>query len=375
VVGAEEEAWLAGEGVLSAIPEADGIVGDLGGGSLELVEVGGRLAGRGISLPLGVLRAKANSNGEKQAGNLLRRKLAESGLAKRGEGRRLYLVGGSWRALARIDMILTGYPLPVIHSYAFAPTRIAELRQTLASPDPEWTKMVSPARLASTPVAAMLLDQLVQQIRPLELVVSSFGIREGLLFSDLGETVRKQDPLIAAARYAGGAERRFGEHGDILDAWIGRLFDDSPARSRIRLATCLLADLAWQATPEFRADRSIEMALHGNWTGVIAAERVMMAQALSSSFGRDKLPDQRLAELCSEDDLRRARQWGSAIRLAQRLSAGAGSVLRKTAASLGEGTVQLSLPRPQGALVTEPVQRRLRRLAKELGLEAEVVLR
>lgn len=375
VIGAEEEAWLAGEGVLSAIPDADGIVGDLGGGSLELVEVSGGLAGRGISLPLGVLRAKATADGEKEAGNLLRRKLAESGLAERGEGRTLYLVGGSWRALARIDMAVTGYPLPMIHAYAFAPNRIGELRQAIVGPELDWAKSVAPARLATTPVAAMLLDKLVQQIRPCELVVSSFGIREGLLFSQLGGTVRKQDPLIAAARYAGGAERRFGEHGDILDAWIGTLFDDGPARSRIRLASCLLADLAWQATPEFRADRSVETALHGNWTGVTAAERVMMAQALSSCFGREKLPDQRLAGLCSEDDLRRAAEWGVAIRLAQRLSAGAGSVLRQTAVSIDDGAVKLSLPRSQADLVADPVQRRLRRLAKELGLEPRVVLR
>ena len=375
VIGAEEEAWLAGEGVLSAIPDANGIVGDLGGGSLELVEVGGGIAGRGISLPLGVLRANADPAGERQAGDLLRRELAESGLAERAEGRTLYLVGGSWRALARVDMIVTGYPLPVAHGYAFSPQRLGELRKSVSAPEPEWAKKVSAARLASTPVAAMLLDQLVEQLRPRALVISSFGIREGLLFAGLKEPVRRQDPLIEAVRHAGGAERRFGEHGDILDAWIAPLFDDRPGALRIRRATCLLADAAWAATPDFRADRGVEMALHGNWIGVTPAERVMMAQALSSSFGRDRLPDERLAGLCTDDELRRARQWGVAIRLAQRLSAGVGSVLQTTAIALGEKSLQLCLPKSQAALITDPVHRRLRRMAKELAREPEVVLR
>ena len=59
ILSGEEEGKRAGQGVLSAIPDADGIVGDLGGGSLELVEVAGGQRARSASLPLGVLRLDA----------------------------------------------------------------------------------------------------------------------------------------------------------------------------------------------------------------------------------------------------------------------------------------------------------------------------
>jgi exopolyphosphatase/guanosine-5'-triphosphate,3'-diphosphate pyrophosphatase len=372
VLSAEDEARFAGEGVLSAFPGADGIVGDLGGGSLELVELRRGTVGRGISLPLGVLRIKASENGEKRALAALREGLEASGLARRGRGRPFYMVGGSWRALARIDMIVGDYPLPITHNYQLAPKRIAELRKVLGSADPRWTKAIAPARLATSPQAAMLLAQIARELDPSELIVSSFGIREGLLYDGLDAPKRKLDPLIEAARDAGGAERRFGEHGDVLDAWIGEIFDDSPPMRRLRLASCLLADVAWQANADFRADRGVEMALHGNWVGLDAAGRVVIAQALSSNFGRDRLPDPALERLSSPAALERARAWGLAIRLAQRLCGGVGRALQGTRLSADRKTLRLEVDGKQAALVGDAVCRRLERLAHALGRELKV---
>jgi exopolyphosphatase/guanosine-5'-triphosphate,3'-diphosphate pyrophosphatase len=374
VLSAEEEAWLAGEGVLSAIPDADGIVGDLGGGSLELVEVRDGLAGRGISLPLGVLRVKATAGGRKDAAAILRKAFRKSDIKERAEGRTFYLVGGSWRALARIDMLATHYPLPITHNYCFRPDRIGKLRKLAEDPRPGWTELISPARMATLPAAAMLLRQLAKMLEPRQIVVSTFGIREGLLHADLKGNVRKSDPLITAARDASGAERRFGEHGDLLDAFIAPLFQDSPAACRIRLASCVLADVAWQADPEFRAERGVEMALHGNWVGVTATERVMMAEALSANFGREHLLDRRVMDLCTPGQLARADQWGLAMRLGQRLSGGVGAVLEKASLRLTGRTVELHLPKNQQALLAEPVWRRLERLALAMGRMPDAVV-
>lgn len=374
VLSSEEEARFAGEGVLSAIPEADGIVGDLGGGSLELADVRGGTVGTGISLPLGVLRIDDDAAGERRMADILCAALKHSGLAKLGSGRPFYMVGGSWRALSRIDMIASEFPLPVKHQYAMPAKRAHELRAMAGSLDARMRKAIAPARLATSPVAAMILSRLADELRPSELVLSSFGIREGLLYSQMRKSIRKQDPLIEAARDASGAERRFGEHGDILDAWIGAVFDDRPAMRRIRHAACLLTDVAWQATPDFRADRGVEMALHGNWVGVDAPGRVLMAQALSSSFGRDKLPNGALAQLCTQEDLDRAQHWGLAIRLAQRLSGGVGSVLDSARLSADPATVCLTVDAGESALVSDGVRRRLSRLASALGRHPSVVV-
>ena len=374
ILTAGEEARLAGEGVLSAIPGADGIVGDLGGGSLELADVRDGVVRAAISLPLGVLRIDDEPDAEQRALDVLRSGLMKSGLADAGAGRPFYMVGGSWRALARIDMIAADYPLPVKHQYAMRPKRAAELREMVGSLDARLRKSIAPARLATTPVAAMILTHLANELRPSELILSSFGIREGLLFSQLSKAARAKDPLIEAARDAGGAERRFGEHGDLLDEWIRPAFDDPPELARIRHASCLLTDVAWQATPDFRADRGVEMALHGNWVGVDAPGRVMMAQALSSSFGRDKLPNGSLAQLCTPEEIARAICWGMAIRLGQRLSGGVGSVLQSTSLILDTEVLHLHVRKAEGALVSDGVRRRLSRLAESLGRSSEILV-
>lgn len=373
VITADEEARLAGEGVISAIPSADGIVGDLGGGSLELADVRGGKVGKRVSLPLGVLRITADEVGKAEALQTLREGLRESGLAGAGENRGFYVVGGSWRSLAKIDMATSGFPLPALNQYGFAPERARQLQAVVEAPERSWSKKIATARLASTGVAAMLLSLLVEELHPRELVVSTFGIREGLLFKNLKSEVRALDPLIEGARDAGGSERRFGEHGDVLNLWIDPVFNDPPHLRRIRRAACLLADVAWQASPEFRADRSVEMALHGDWLAITAAERVILAQTLSSSFGRDKLPDPALAHLCSEDDLKRARVWGLAVRLAQRLSGGAGAVLQATSLAAARGQLVLRVHKGETALVGEPVSRRLSVLADVLGLKPKVL--
>ncbi len=366
ILSADEEARLAGEGVLSGIPEADGIVGDLGGGSLELVEVGSGRADGGISVPLGVLRLRADDEGERTARKALKAALKRSPLRERGRGRSFTMVGGSWRALARIDMLATDFPLPITHQYRMKPARAKELRKLVRSLDPRLAGAAAPPRLATSPVAAMLLELLVDELEPSQLVVSTYGIREGLLYSNLRPGQRRIDPLIEEARHAGGGEHRFGQHGDLLDEWIAPVFDDAPAMRRLRLASCLLADVAWQANPGFRADRGIEMALHGNWVAVNPAGRVIMAQALSANFGRDSLPDIRLIQLCKEEQLRRAHCWGQAMRLGQRLSGGVGSVLKRTSLAARDGAIELSVRRGEEALVGDAVERRFIRLAELL---------
>jgi len=372
VLGAEQEAMLAGEGVLSGIPRADGVVGDLGGGSLELVEVAAGKASGGISLPLGVLRLDASPGGERAARKTLKAALKKSSLKEQARGRTFYMVGGSWRALARIDMLATDFPLPITHQYRMKATRAKELRKLVRALDPRLSSAAAPPRLATSPVAAMLLELLVDELAPARLVVSTYGIREGLLYSKLSPSARQIDPLIEEARDAGGGEHRFGQHGDLLDSWIAPLFDDEPAMRRLRLASCLLADVAWQANPGFRADRGIEMALHGNWVAVDPWGRVIMAQALAANFGRDRLPDPRLAQLCRDEQLERAHCWGAAMRLGQRLSGGVGSVLKRTSLADVNGAVQLTVRRGEEALVGDQVRRRLVRLAELLGREPAV---
>ena len=379
VLSGKAEGRMAGQGVLSGTPEADGIAGDLGGGSLELVDVAEGRTGTSISLPLGVLRiGKPSDTVEAAVREEMRAALAEAKLLKRGRGRPLYLVGGSWRALARLDIISTGYPLPITHHYRMEPGRPAELRKLIESigrAEPGSMATLTASRIQTLPAANLLLSALADVLEPSALIVSSFGIREGLLYDALGPRVRARDPLIEAARDAGRGLSRFGEHGDLLDRWIAPIFDDEPELERLRLAACLLADVAWQAHPDFRAERGVEMALHGNWVGVDGPGRVMIAQALFANFGGSRdLPDPKVAALCSADQLEHASLWGLAMRLGQRLSGGVAASLERSRLSQRDGRLRLTLKRGDQALAGETVERRLAKLAAALGCRPEVVI-
>jgi exopolyphosphatase/guanosine-5'-triphosphate,3'-diphosphate pyrophosphatase len=289
------------------------------------------------------------------------------------------MVGGSWRALARLDIISRDYPLPITHHYRLPPSRPEELRKLIRSidkADPQSIRMLTASRIPTLPAAKTILSALVDVLEPTELIVSSFGIREGLLYDELSRDVRRLDPLIEAAREAGRGLSRFGEHGDLLDSWIAPIFDDEPAEARIRLAACLLADVAWQAHPEFRAERGVEMALHGYWVGVDAAQRVAMAQALFSNFGGGRaFPEPKVAALCPPVMLERAYRWGLAMRLGQRLSGGLASALERSRLSRHEGIVRLTLKKGEESLYGETVARRLERLAAALGCRPELKVR
>jgi exopolyphosphatase/guanosine-5'-triphosphate,3'-diphosphate pyrophosphatase len=371
LLSGDTEAKMAGQGVLAGIPDAEGIVGDLGGGSLELVRVGGGAVHERVSLPLGVLRLAAiQAKGTQALDRLVGRALTRAGW--RGAGMPFYLVGGSWRALARFDMHLTSFPLPIVHHYRMPASEGEHLVRVLAGTDPKSLRAIaglSAGRIASLPAAAGMLAILARQLDTRELIVSAYGLREGLLYHGLPAAVRAQDPLLTATRETGARLGRFHEHGDLLDRWIAPLFaDESAADARLRRAACLLADIAWRVHPEFRAERGLDAALHGSWVGVDARGRAMMARALYTNFGgRGETPVVRT--LCTPQEAARADRWGLAMRLGQRLSGGVVEALRATRLSREPDRVTLHLAASGTTLYGEAVERRHKTLAHAFGLK------
>ena len=362
LLSGEQEAIAAGMGVLSAIPDADGIVGDLGGGSLELVRVKKGDVRDRVSFPLGVLRIAAlREKGKGAIDRRVAKLLDQAGWSGKGKGLPLYLVGGSWRSLARLDMSLKQYPLPIIQHYPMSPATITRLVRTVSHVEKGALKDIPGISSQRAPMlndAAALLASLLRHLKCERTIVSSFGLREGLLYEVLDVETRRQDPLIVATREEGRRLGRFPEHGDLLDRWISPLFEDLPAMQRLRHAACLLADVGWHANPEFRAERGVEIALHGNWVAVDARGRAIIAQTLWTSLGGGVAAPSGLTDLASPADLKRAVQWGLAMRLGQRLSGGvAGPLERSKLAEDGE-TLTLHLGGGDAALYGEAVQKR-----------------
>lgn len=381
VIDGEAEARGAAMGLISGIPLADGVVGDLGGGSLELIRVADGQMGNRISLPIGALRLDAVRKRDKRAlGPFIARALDQVGWAEEGRGRPFYMVGGSWRALAQIHIWMSGHPLPIVHQYEMPAGAPAKLFRSLAHMDMATLKAVphlSTSRLPSLPGAAMLLAAVVKKLGSSSVIASGFGLREGLLYGDLPAEVRAHDPLISAARAEGARQGRFPEHGDMLFDWMDPLFADEPAGDRrLRLAACLLSDIAWRAHPDFRPERGVDAALHGNWVAVTAAERAALACALHHCFGGDANAPvmASLMLLAPASLLARARAWGLALRLGQRLSGGTAEGLAASRLERQGNLVQLRLAAGHADLAGEAVQRRLKLLAGTLGLEPKLVV-
>ena len=379
LLSGEEEAEAAGYGVLSAIPDAYGIAVDLGGGSLELAEVANGQVGRCASFPLGVLRLPAlRKEGQQTFERAVRKMLRTAGWPDGMTGLPLYLVGGSWRALSRLDLELTQDPLAVLDQHGLprsALRRLVRATNRLTFEELRAIPGMASNRAAALPDAAALLAALVNILDVPEMTVSSSGLREGLLYQALDAETRAQDPLIVAAEFEGRRLARFAPHGRAITEWIAPLFSgEAPADSRVRLAASLLSDVAWSANPDFRAERGTEIGLHGNWRGIDIPGRILLARALHAGFGGadSDFPD--MGPLVAADRLARARQWGLAIRLAQRLTGGVEAPLKASHIALIDGKLRLSLDHGWHHLAGESVERRLRSLAQALDAKAELVM-
>lgn len=373
VLDGDTEARAAGLGVLSDNPQADGYVGDLGGGSLELVRVSDGQLGERISLPLGTLRHDVlEGKSTKQIAQMLRDDIAT---AKGDDGFEIekdlpfYMIGGSWRSFARLHMHEVGYPLTILSNYQMppdAPTRLSTLINDAAALAE--TRVVASARIAALPGATALLAGIVRLLEPSQLVTSIYGLREGLLYDQLSAAEKRQDPLISATRFEGERLARFPFHGDALADWIAPVFaGQSDGDARLCRAACLLSDSVWNVNPEYRADHALDHALDGNWPNVTASDRAVIAAALwTVHAGKRNLPEM-LTGLAKPGALAQGVIWGLAIRLAQRLDGGTGGALADSRIDGDDETLRLHLSRQAVRLRSNSVQRRLQALGEALG--------
>jgi exopolyphosphatase/guanosine-5'-triphosphate,3'-diphosphate pyrophosphatase len=322
-----------------------------------------------------VLRVGESPN-QGQIDSVIRQAIKGTRLASAGAGHGLYLVGGSFRALALLDLKSTNHPLPIIHQHRVRPEGIAAVKQLLAEAPPEDIKRkygLSLARIAALPAACVILESLMEVFKPRRILASAFGLREGLLYRELDQATRAEDPLLAGALEIGERLGRFGDHGAALDQWIAPLFpDDEQDAQRLRRAACLLGDIAWNAHPDFRAERAVDMAIHGNWVGIDARGRAMVGRTLCAAFGGDGGIATGVLGLLDPSKEKRAVSWGRAIRLAQRLSAGTEPVLRRTSISLRGKKLVLTIGRRHRELYAEAVDRRLTQLGATMGHDVEV---
>ena len=382
LLSGKQEAHFSAEGVLSGFWRPDGLVGDLGGGSLELVELHGARIGSGVTLPLGGLALQDRSGSAVKKADKLTKQAFDGipDLLKRAEGRNFYAVGGTWRALARLHMAQKGYPMRVMHAYTIPAREAQEFCRLvrLVSPDTlSEIASVSDERRPLLPYGALVLENLIRKAKPKNVVISASGVREGLLHHLLPSGVRQRDPLISAAAEFGLLRARSPRHGYELTEWTDRLLetsglDEDALDRRLRHAACHLGDIGWRAHPDYRGEQTLNIIANANISGLDHAGRGFLALAIF--YRHEGLVDSaispRIRELVSTRLLDRARVLGAAMRVAYILSAAMPGVLPQTPIAVEGKKLVLHIPEDMRDLGGDRVQNRLKTLARLLGREA-----
>jgi exopolyphosphatase/guanosine-5'-triphosphate,3'-diphosphate pyrophosphatase len=386
VLSGREEAYFSALGVISGFHPADGIAGDLGGGSLELIEMAGEAVGDGITLPLGGLRLQDMAKGSvATAAKIAKIELARAALLKQGRGRTFYCVGGTWRNLARLHMLSTGYPLNVMHNYEMPVAGIVEFLRQVARGELDKMKgieRISKSRRALLPYGATVLQEILRVMKPGRIVVSALGVREGYLYSLLGDQERAADPLISAAEELAILRARSVTHSRELAEWTGSAFasfgiDESDDEARYRKAACLLADIGWRAHPEYRGTQSLNIIAHASFIGVDHPGRAFIA--LANMFRHEGVFEDAVAPelraLAGPGHVARARILGALLRVVYLLSASMPGIIPRLGWRTDpDGTLALVVPADHANLMGERPDARMQQLARILERPMRIVV-
>jgi exopolyphosphatase/guanosine-5'-triphosphate,3'-diphosphate pyrophosphatase len=322
IIDGEEEARLSAQGVLLGWPGSYGLVCDIGGSSMELADLFDGQVGKRVTSALGPLKLREIKGGKKAVKEFVSETIARLHDEMGHEtGMRLFLVGGSWRAIARVDMQRREYPLTVLHEYRMSSRQISKTAKYIEKSDLQELRSrcnVSESRIALVPLASVVLRELMRVFKPKDVAVSSYGIREGMLFEQMPRALRERDPLIEACRFAEAKDARLPGFGRLLYDFVKPLFPRANwQRIRIIKAACLLHDVSWRAHPDYRAEVTFDNVTRANLGGLKHYERVFLGLALMHRYTSkaDKTRFAPLFAMLDDTQIKEAQILGRAMRL------------------------------------------------------------
>ena len=378
VIDGDEEARLSAQGVLLGWPDAKGVVCDIGGNSMELARIGGGRVGKRVTSPLGPFRLQQMAGGAKARAVHIDRILKDLQKEMKSEGERLYLVGGSWRVIARLDMERRNYPLTVLHEYRMQPQGLLDTISWILGSDLAVLRArtgTSAERMELVPLACEVLRGLITSLRPSEIDVSAYGIREGLLYEQMPDRLRRRDPLIEAARAMEVSSARMPGTGKMLHDFLLPLFDTWP-RERLRLmkAACLLHDTTWRAHPDYRAEACFDNATRANLGGLDHPGRVFLGLSLLHRYKNSRAGSrlEPLFRLLDDEQIQAAEVLGKAMRFGAMFASGDPGKAGKLAWNEKKRLLSLTLTSIGRDLFGEVAQARFASLAVSLRAETAV---
>jgi len=379
LLSGKEEARYAAMGVLAGQPDAEGVVGDLGGSSLELICLSQGVTGDGVTLRLGpfALGAPRPLDIERT------RKVIAAQLdpvASRFAAQRFQAVGGAWRNLALLHMALADYPLHVAHQYEMSRAEALDVTRFVARQSPkslEGIPGLSKKRFDTLPYSALVLESLIEHLDIERVQISAYGLREGLLLEAMDPTDRAQDPLIAGCEAITDIRGLSRDLGAGLEAWLSPAFAMLPplfaGRDAIlTAAACRLADIGARLHPDHRADLVFDQVLRAPLAGMNHAERTFLAcVAFARYTTATTMPEAAtIARLLSAERRQRARALGAAVRLGCDLSGRNARLLEKARLDIfDERLVLTAAPGWRDMMLGEQTAKRAATLAGLLKLK------
>ena len=388
-ISGQEEARLAALGLLSSNDRRSGIGADLGGASLELVRVDpslklGNTPVQGVSLPLGPFDAVGGRLSELDTQDYaariddLDRALNQVPAYLDGEDR-LYLVGGAWRNLATVHQQRTQYPMRTLQGYPLKAAAAQDLAHWAWTDGREallnWPGMRK-ARAETLPYAGLMLERLINRFSPKMIVVSMAGLREGLVWNTLSDTIKSRDALIDGCRdFARGFVQ--AEHfGPPLYQFLSPLLPNfesgftSLEEARLLQAACHLAGLGKNLHPDYRAELVFENVLYAPVAGLTHRQRAFLSLSLFRTYTAKRMPPAETVITTLLDDAQRhaAACIGEAIRLGIVITGRTPNLLSDFELEVSGAELHLRCAVHRQAMMTEQVEYRHEKLAKLLGL-------
>lgn len=384
VLSGEEEAHFGALGVVAGMPGFSGVVGDLGGGSLEVSAIGG--SGKeavGETHGLGVIRLQDDStNAPARAQSIARQRLRDSGLLRRQPGGAFCAIGGTWRSLAKVHQVLRAYPLHMVQHYAAPADDMAELCEEVVAAvraGRPWrgNEHVSSSRRELVPFGAAVLGEVLRAGRFDQVVFSALGVREGYLYGLLDERQKAIDPLLQGAEEINLLRSRAPAHAQDLAAFTAQFMEavelgETPEEARLRTVACHLADIGWRGHPDYRGEQAVDLIAYGSLTGVDHAGRAFLAETMAVRYMglKQKSISQDILALAGEAGSARARLIGALFRVAYPMSAAMPGVLPRAGFSVHDGILTLDLPSDLAFLDGEHLRGRMEQLSDLAGFKA-----
>jgi exopolyphosphatase/guanosine-5'-triphosphate,3'-diphosphate pyrophosphatase len=384
VLSGEQEAHYAALGAVSGIPGFSGIVGDLGGGSLELSKIIDGNDTSGESHQVGVIRLQDDSNGSPvRATAIVRERLQHSVLSTATQGGSFAAIGGTWRSLAKLHQVVRGYPLHMVQHYVVPADDMIQLCHEIIGATSLKSYLgaehVSSSRRELVPFGATVMAEVLKAGGFANVVFSALGVREGYLYGMLDKREQAIDPLIQGAEELSVLRSRSPAHGSDLIEFTEQFLGMSGAAEtdeerRLRIVACLLADIGWRAHPDYRGPQSVDAVTYGALSGVDHPGRSFLAQVIAVRYdGLKSKAAGKLAGLGSPELTARARLIGALFRVAYPMTAAMPGILPRIRFEVTGNTLSLLLPADLAFLDGEHLQGRLEQFAGLAGFKSSAV--